>query len=62
MDRHAKTLWMKELLAHLHDCHDRWHTAAGATERYLARSIVRDLGELSRLCQSLRRDALAAPS
>jgi len=59
MDQHTKFLWMKELLERLQVCHDQWQNAAGASERYLARTIERDLGEFRRLCQSLRRDALA---
>ncbi len=58
MDQHAKSVWMKQLLGRLESCHDQWQTAAGATELYLARAMKRDLGELRRVCQSMRRDVL----
>ena len=59
MDRHAKFVWMKELLEHLSDCQCEWETAQGATERFLAESIKRDLNELRRICDSLRGDFVA---
>ena len=59
MDQHSKFLWMKELLERLQVCHEQWQTAAGASERYLARAIERDLGEFRNLCRSLRHEQLA---
>ncbi len=56
MDRQAKFLWMKDLLAHLSQCHDAWQSADERTESYLADSIRRDLDEFRRLCESLRSD------
>jgi hypothetical protein len=56
MDRHAKLVWMKEVLEHLRDCQQEWETAQGPTERFLAESIHRDLDEVRRICDSLRRD------
>lgn len=56
MDRHAKLVWMKELLEHLSDCQREWETAEGPSERFLADSIKRDLDEVRRICDSLRRE------
>lgn len=56
MDRHAKFVWMKEVLERLSDCQREWETAEGPTERFLADSIKRDLDEVRRLCDSLRQD------
>jgi hypothetical protein len=58
MDRQAKLFRMTELHERLHDCYDQWHTASGATEQYLARSIQRDMGEFRQLCQAVRCDSL----
>lgn len=57
MDRHAKFVWMKEVLERLGDCQREWETAEGATERFLADSIKRDLDEVRRICDSLRQDS-----
>ena len=59
MDRYAKFVWMKELLARLDRCQAQWQAAEGATEQFLAESIKRDLGEFRRLCESLRRETRA---
>lgn len=56
MDRHAKFVWMKEVLERLSDCQREWETAEGPTERFLADSIKRDLDEVRRICESLRHD------
>lgn len=56
MDRHAKFLWMKEVLDHLNECHAQWQSAHGQTERYLAEAMRRDIEEVRRICESLRRD------
>jgi hypothetical protein len=56
MDRHAKFLWMKDLLEHIGACHEQWQTADARTERYLADSIKRDLEEFRRLSESLRNE------
>jgi hypothetical protein len=53
MDRHAKFVWMKEVLEHLHDCHREWEVAEGKAERFLAESMKRDLDEVRRICESL---------
>jgi AraC-like DNA-binding protein len=59
MDQHTKFLWMRELLDRLQVCHEQLQTAAGASERYFARAIERDLGEFRNLCQSLRHEQLS---
>jgi hypothetical protein len=60
MDRHAKLVWMKEVLEHLSDCQREWETAEGPSERFLADSIKRDLEEVRRICDSLRGDRAVA--
>jgi hypothetical protein len=54
MDRHAKFLWMKDLLEHLGRCHEQWQLSDAPNEHYLAESMRRDLDEFRRLCESLR--------
>ena len=54
MDRHAKFVWMKEVLEHLNECHQEWEAADGQAERFLAESMRRDLDEVRRICESLR--------
>lgn len=61
MDRHAKLLWMKELLEHLEQCHEAWLMADEQTERYLAESMKRDLDEIRRLCDALRTESPVRP-
>lgn len=56
MDRHAKFLWMKDVLEHLSDCHHAWQTAGLEDERFLVESMKRDLDEVRRLCESLAGD------
>lgn len=56
MDRHAKFVWMKEVLERLSDCQREWEIAEGPTARFLADSIKRDLDEVRRICESLRQD------
>ncbi len=62
MDRHAKFVWMKEVLERLSDCQSEWETAQGPTERFLAESIKRDLDEVRRICHSLRNETADMPS
>lgn len=57
MDRHAKFMWMKDLLEHLGTCHEQWQSADPSSERYLVESMKRDLDEFRRLCDSVRSDA-----
>jgi hypothetical protein len=59
MDRHAKLVWMKEVLERLGDFQRAWETAEGPSERFLADSIKRDLDEVRRICESLRADCPA---
>ncbi|HUY90272.1 MAG TPA: hypothetical protein VMV10_16160 [Pirellulales bacterium] len=60
MTRQAKFLWMKEILAHLDDCHHQWQFAEGRAEHYLAEAMKRDLEEVRRLCDSLRSEPAVA--
>lgn len=54
MDRQSKFLWMKDILEHLGQCYEQWQGAEGRVERYLAESMLRDLDECRRLCETLR--------
>ncbi len=57
MNRHAKLLWMKEVLEHLDDCHRQWLLADDDAGRYLAEAMKRDLDEVRRLCDSLQNES-----
>lgn len=57
MTRHAKLLWMKDLLEHMNRCQEQWQTADDRMEVFLADSLRRDLDEFRRICDSLRRDS-----
>lgn len=59
MTRHAKFMWMKDLLEHMGRCHEEWQSADGGMESFLADSLRRDLDEFRRICDSLR-DEFAA--
>lgn len=61
MTRHAKFLWMKDLLEHMARCHEQWETADPRTERFLVDSMRRDVEEFRRVCESLRADANSQP-
>lgn len=56
MTRQSKFLWMKDLLEHMHRCHEEWQGADERRERLLAESLRRDLDEFRRLCDSLQRE------
>lgn len=62
MDRHARLLWMKEVIEHLNDCHQQWQSAEGSDEYFLAESIKRDLDELRRICELLRGRTAGCPT
>lgn len=62
MTRHAKFLWMKDLLEHMSRCHEQWETADARTERYLIDSMRRDVEEFRRVCESIRAEANPQPS
>lgn len=64
MTRESKFLWMKDLLEHMHRCHEQWQGADERRERLLAESLRRDLEEFRRLCDSLQHetDARLNPS
>jgi hypothetical protein len=54
-NRRHTLLWMKDLIDHLSRCHDQleW-TSDGATQLFLAESMLGDLVECQRLCEQLR--------
>lgn len=62
MDRHARLLWMKEVIEHLNDCHLQWQSADSADEFFLAEAMKRDLDELRRLCELLRGRTAECPA
>ena len=46
---------MKDLLDHMHQCHEQLQWAGdGATEAFLADSLLVDLSECQKLCEQLR--------
>lgn len=54
-NRRHTLLWMKDLLEHMHQCHEQLQWAAdGQTEAYLAESLLVDLTECQRLCEELK--------
>jgi hypothetical protein len=55
MDRQTTLLWMKDLIEHMRECHDRlqW-TSDGPAEAFLTEALVVDLTECRRLCDELR--------
>lgn len=57
MTRHAKFLWMKDLLEHMSRCHEQWETADARSERFLMDSMRRDVEEFRRLCDSMRAES-----
>ena len=61
MTRHAKFLWMKDLLEHMTRCQEQWESADSRTERFLFDSMRRDVEEFRRVCESLRAEAAAQP-
>jgi len=62
MTRHAKFLWMKDLLEHMTRCHEQWETADPRAERFLLDSMRRDVEEFRRVCESMRAEAAAQPT
>jgi len=62
MTRHAKFLWMKDLLEHLTRCHEQWESADSRTERFLIDSMRRDVEEFRRVCESIRAESNTQPS
>lgn len=62
MDRHAKFLWMKDLLDHLQDCHEQWENTDPAAEGHWYAAMQRDMSELRRLCESLRNESVTRPN
>ena len=60
MDEHARYVLMKDLLNRLEHFDNQRRGAEGTAQRHFARMVERDLGQIRRLCHSVRRDALAA--
>jgi hypothetical protein len=55
MDRQATFLWMRDLLEHLSALHDQWETCDGQNDTYVGNMMCRELDELRRACENLRR-------
>jgi hypothetical protein len=54
-NRRHTLLWMKDLLEHMSQCHDQLQWAAdGPTEAFLTESLLGDLVECQKLCETLR--------
>lgn len=54
-DRRTTLLWMKDLIDHMHRCHDQLQWAAdGPASTYLTESMMVDLTECRRLCERLQ--------
>jgi hypothetical protein len=61
MDRQATFLWMQDLLERLAERQQQWRSEPGC-DQYLGASMCRDLDELRRLCDWLRRKSDDASS
>jgi hypothetical protein len=54
-NRRHTLLWMKDLLDHMNQCHEQLQWAAdGATEAYLAETLLVNLTECQKLCEQLK--------
>lgn len=54
-NRHKTLLWMKDLLDHMHQCHEQLQWAGdNQTEAFLANSLMVDLSECQKLCEQLK--------
>lgn len=54
-NRRDTLIWMKDLIEHMTRCHEQLQWAAdGATESFLTESMLVDLSECRRLCESLQ--------
>lgn len=61
-NRHKTLLWMKDLLDHMNRCHEQLQWAAdGATESYLAESLMVDLTECQKLCEQFKSTPRKSP-
>ena len=57
-NRRNTLLWMKDLLDHMNQCHEQLQWAAdGATETYLAETLMVDLSQCQKLCEQLKPQA-----
>ncbi|MDX2035403.1 MAG: hypothetical protein SFX72_02030 [Isosphaeraceae bacterium] len=53
--RHSTLLWIKDLLDHMSECHDRLLWASeGPAESFLTEALLVDLTECRRLCEALK--------
>lgn len=60
-NRHKTLLWMKDLLDHMHQCHEQLQWAGeGPAEAFLADKLMVDLSECQRLCEQLRGKPMQA--
>jgi hypothetical protein len=54
-NRRTTLLWMKDLIDHMHRCHDQLQWAGdGPSASYLTESLLVDLTECRRLCEQLQ--------
>lgn len=54
-NRHKTLLWMKDLLDHMHQCHEQLQWAGdNQTEAFLTSSLLVDLTECQKLCEQLK--------
>ncbi|WP_435010314.1 hypothetical protein P12x_001567 [Tundrisphaera lichenicola] len=54
-NRRNTLLWMKDLLDHMNQCHEQLQWASdGATEAYLAETLLVNLTECQKLCEELK--------
>ena len=57
-NRRNTLLWMKDLIEHMNQCHEQLEWAAeDATESFLAESLLVDLVECQRLCETFREQS-----
>lgn len=60
-DRRTTLLWMKDLLDHMHQCHDQLQWAGdGPSASYLTDSFLVNLTECRRLCEQLKGEPRVA--
>ena len=62
-NKNKTLLWMKDLLDHMHQCHEQLQWAGdNATEAFLANSLMVDLTECQKLCDQLKSRSRQNPS
>jgi hypothetical protein len=62
MDRQATFLWMRDLLEHVNALHDQWENGDARSDAYVGDMMCRELDELRRACENLRRSGGASRS